>query len=258
MRNRATQLILRFEPALPGRQLILAPRLWPTMTPTTQQQLEKRVGQLLRSMLAAADAGDLIGGHHVMVPTGRILPDARSFRLRSPAWQCLPIADLPPATLPVSPTRRRRLFFDPFGYNAPDRTRLSCGAWQSDRDHRCDFGIQSGTRRERETSHAWSACIASAMMLCRVPGRGSPPAAGQGRRDSAVAGTAGRSSSRSSGPDPPRCCSCSWWNTLRGERPRSLRKCLGSPMPGLFRASTEWPWLFAAETRMAETSRLTA
>ena len=64
MRHRATQLILPFEPALPGRQLILAPRLWPTMTPTTQQQLAKRVAQLLRSMLAAADAGDLIGGHH--------------------------------------------------------------------------------------------------------------------------------------------------------------------------------------------------
>jgi hypothetical protein len=44
MRHRATQLILPFEPALPGRQLILAPRLWPTMTPTTQQQLAKRVG----------------------------------------------------------------------------------------------------------------------------------------------------------------------------------------------------------------------
>jgi hypothetical protein len=64
MRHRTTQLILPFEPALPGRQLILAPRLWPTMTPTTQQQLAKRVAQLLRSMLAAADAGDLIGGHH--------------------------------------------------------------------------------------------------------------------------------------------------------------------------------------------------
>src|SRR5438270_1112294 len=63
MRHRATQLILPFEPALPGRQLILAPRLWPTMTPTTQQQQAKRVAQLLRSMLAAADAGDLIGGH---------------------------------------------------------------------------------------------------------------------------------------------------------------------------------------------------
>src|SRR5260370_22051722 len=64
MRHRATQLILPFEPALPGRQLILAPRLWPTMTPTTQQQLAQRVAQLLRSMLAAADVGDLIGGHH--------------------------------------------------------------------------------------------------------------------------------------------------------------------------------------------------
>ena len=64
MRHRAIQLILPFEPALPGRQLILAPRLWPTMTPTTQQQLAKRVAQLLRSMLAAADAGELIGGHH--------------------------------------------------------------------------------------------------------------------------------------------------------------------------------------------------
>src|SRR6202048_761643 len=64
LRHRATQLILPFEPELPGRQLILAPRLWPTMTPTTQQQLAKRVAQLLRSMLAAADAGDLIGGHH--------------------------------------------------------------------------------------------------------------------------------------------------------------------------------------------------
>jgi hypothetical protein len=64
MNHRATQLILPFEPALPGRQLILAPRLWPMMTPTTQQQLAKRVAQLLRSMLATADAGDLIGGHH--------------------------------------------------------------------------------------------------------------------------------------------------------------------------------------------------
>src|ERR1700738_647669 len=44
MRHRATQLILPFEPALPGRQLILAPRLWPAMTPDT------------------ADARDLIGG----------------------------------------------------------------------------------------------------------------------------------------------------------------------------------------------------
>src|SRR5439155_21302979 len=60
MRHRATQLILPFEPALPGRQLILAPRLWPTMTPTTQQQLAKRVAQLLRSMLAAADAGNAV------------------------------------------------------------------------------------------------------------------------------------------------------------------------------------------------------
>src|SRR5260370_21002009 len=34
------------------------------MTPTIQQQLAKRVAQLLRSMLVAADAGDLIGGHH--------------------------------------------------------------------------------------------------------------------------------------------------------------------------------------------------
>ena len=48
MRHRATQLILPFEPALPVRQLILAPRLWPTMTPTTQQQLAKRVAQRLR------------------------------------------------------------------------------------------------------------------------------------------------------------------------------------------------------------------
>src|SRR5258708_23063324 len=64
MRARATRWSLPFEPALPGRQLISAPRLWPTMTPTTQQQLAKRVAQLLRSMLAAADAGDLIGGHH--------------------------------------------------------------------------------------------------------------------------------------------------------------------------------------------------
>jgi hypothetical protein len=34
------------------------------MTPTTQRQLAKRVAQLLRSMLTAADAGELIGGHH--------------------------------------------------------------------------------------------------------------------------------------------------------------------------------------------------
>jgi len=33
MRARATQLILPFESALPSRKLILAPRLWPTMTP---------------------------------------------------------------------------------------------------------------------------------------------------------------------------------------------------------------------------------
>jgi hypothetical protein len=35
MRHRATQLILPFEPALLGRKLILAPRLWPTMTDNT-------------------------------------------------------------------------------------------------------------------------------------------------------------------------------------------------------------------------------
>src|SRR5947208_11603745 len=63
MRHRATQLSLPFEPALPGRQLILAPRLWPAMAPTTQQQLAKRVAQLLRSMLATAEAGALNGGH---------------------------------------------------------------------------------------------------------------------------------------------------------------------------------------------------
>ena len=62
MRHRAIQLILPFEPALPDRQLILAPRLWPTMTPTTQQQLAKRVAQLLRSMLATADARDFDRG----------------------------------------------------------------------------------------------------------------------------------------------------------------------------------------------------
>jgi hypothetical protein len=39
MKHRAQQLILPLEPALPGRRLILAPRLWPTMTPRAQQQL---------------------------------------------------------------------------------------------------------------------------------------------------------------------------------------------------------------------------
>ena len=64
LKHRATQLIPAVEPALPGRQLILAPILWPTMTPTTQQQLAKRVAQLLWSTLAAVAAGDLIKGHH--------------------------------------------------------------------------------------------------------------------------------------------------------------------------------------------------
>src|SRR5437762_7747149 len=62
MRHRATQLILPFEPALPGRQLILAPRLWPTMTPRARQQLAKRLAHLLRSVLIAADARELSGG----------------------------------------------------------------------------------------------------------------------------------------------------------------------------------------------------
>src|SRR5438270_10535021 len=53
MRHRATQLILPFEPALPGRQLILAPRLWPTMTSRARQQLAKRLAHLLRSVLIA-------------------------------------------------------------------------------------------------------------------------------------------------------------------------------------------------------------
>ena len=56
MQHRALQLILPFEPALPDRPLILAPRLWPTMTPRARQQLAKRVAHLLRSALIAADA----------------------------------------------------------------------------------------------------------------------------------------------------------------------------------------------------------
>jgi hypothetical protein len=62
MEHRAQQLILPLELALPGRRLILAPRLWPTMTPRAQQQLAKRVAQLLQSVLRAADASELSGG----------------------------------------------------------------------------------------------------------------------------------------------------------------------------------------------------
>ena len=61
MEHRALQLILPFEPALPDRPLILAPRLWPTMAPRARQQLAKRVAHLLRSVLIAADAGELSG-----------------------------------------------------------------------------------------------------------------------------------------------------------------------------------------------------
>jgi len=49
MRHRATQLILPFEPALPGRQLILAPRLWPTRTPTTQQKMDREIARALNA-----------------------------------------------------------------------------------------------------------------------------------------------------------------------------------------------------------------
>jgi PhoPQ-activated pathogenicity-related protein len=62
MEHRALQLILPFEPALPDRPLILAPRLWPTMTPRARQQLAKRLAHLLRSALIAADARKLSGG----------------------------------------------------------------------------------------------------------------------------------------------------------------------------------------------------
>src|SRR4051794_3029915 len=95
MRHRATQLVLPFEPALPGRPLILAPRLWPTMTPTTQQQLAKRVAQLLRSMLAAADAGDLIGGHHDEHAAQFGKPGGR-LRI-APSWPIFTCANRPPA-----------------------------------------------------------------------------------------------------------------------------------------------------------------
>src|SRR6516162_3431034 len=62
MEHRAFQLILPFEPALPDRRLILAPRLWPTMTPRARQQLAKRLAHLLRSVLIAAAARELSGG----------------------------------------------------------------------------------------------------------------------------------------------------------------------------------------------------
>jgi len=62
MGHRALQLILPFELGLPDRPLILAPRLWPTMTPRARQQLAKRVAHLLRSVLIAADARELSGG----------------------------------------------------------------------------------------------------------------------------------------------------------------------------------------------------
>jgi len=62
MEHRDLQLILPFEPGLPDRPLILAPRLWPTMTPRARQQLAKRVAHLLRSVLIAADVRELSGG----------------------------------------------------------------------------------------------------------------------------------------------------------------------------------------------------
>src|SRR6516164_4968038 len=62
MEHRALQLILPFEPALPDRPLILAPRLWPTMTPRARQQLAKRLAHLLQSVLIAADVRELSGG----------------------------------------------------------------------------------------------------------------------------------------------------------------------------------------------------
>ena len=62
MEHRASQLILPFEPALSDRPLILAPRMWPTMTPRARQQLAKRLAHLLRSVLIAADARALSGG----------------------------------------------------------------------------------------------------------------------------------------------------------------------------------------------------
>jgi hypothetical protein len=62
MEHRARQLILPFEPALPDRSLILAPRVWPMMTPRVQQQLAQGLAQLLRSVLAAADASALCRG----------------------------------------------------------------------------------------------------------------------------------------------------------------------------------------------------
>ena len=62
MEPRALQLILPFEPALPDRPMILPPRLWPTLTSRAQQQLAKRLANLLRSVLIAADAGEMSGG----------------------------------------------------------------------------------------------------------------------------------------------------------------------------------------------------
>ena len=62
MEDRALQLILPFEPGLPDRPLILAPRLWPTMTPRARQQLAKRLAHLLRSVLIAADAREFERG----------------------------------------------------------------------------------------------------------------------------------------------------------------------------------------------------
>ena len=62
MEHRARQLILPFEPALPGRSLTLAPRVWPMMTPQAQQQLAQGLARVLRSVLTAADAGELRGG----------------------------------------------------------------------------------------------------------------------------------------------------------------------------------------------------
>ena len=62
MGDRALQLILPFEPALPDRPLILAPRLWPTMTPRARQQLAERLAHLLRSVLIAADVREFERG----------------------------------------------------------------------------------------------------------------------------------------------------------------------------------------------------
>ena len=139
MKHRAQQLILPLEPALPGRWLILAPRLWPTMTPRAQQQLAKLVSSSSGPTLSRRERVVMVEprGTGMALFTLRAAQEATAF----PSAEGEVDAEM--VTIAKALIAQRTGAFDPSTY----RDRYQGGLARADRSQ--DQGSHHQTERDR-------------------------------------------------------------------------------------------------------------